>query len=77
MSSETLTIPFEIIDPDGHAIFLEYDKGSDAESIMPNTDGTMRLILKGSAAEIGTYTLKITAIDEYGMATRSRRTVLL
>ena len=69
MSSETLTIPFEIIDPDGHAIFLEYDKGSDAESIMPNTDGTMRLILKGSAAEIGTYTLKITAIDEYGSST--------
>ena len=68
MSSETLTIPFEIIDPDGHAFFLEYDKGSDAENIMPNTDGTMRLILKGSAAEIGTYTLKITAIDEYGMA---------
>ena len=69
MSSETLTIPFEIIDPDGHAFFLEYDKGSDAENIMPNTDGTMRLILKGSAAEIGTYTLKITAIDEYGSST--------
>jgi hypothetical protein len=69
MSSETLTIPFEIIDPDGHAIFLEYEKGSDAESIMPNTDGTMRLILKGSAAEIGTYTLKLTAIDEFGMST--------
>ena len=69
MSSETLTIPFEIIDPDGHAIFLEYDKGSDAESIMPNTDGTMRLILKGSAAEIGTYTLKLTAIDEFGSST--------
>lgn len=69
MSSETLTIPFEVIDPDGHAFFLEYDKGSDAESIMPNTDGTMRLILKGSAAEVGTYTLKITATDEFGMST--------
>ena len=69
MSSETLTIPFEIIDPDGHAIFLEYDQGSDAESIMPNTDGTMRLILKGSAADIGTYTLKLTAIDEFGLST--------
>ena len=69
MSSETLTIPFEIIDPDGHAFFLEYDKGSDAENIMPNTDGTMRLILKGSAAEIGTYTLKLTAIDEFGLST--------
>lgn len=69
MSSETLTIPFEIIDPDGHAFFLEYEQGSDAESIMPNFDGTMRLILKGSAAEIGTYTLKLTAIDEYSMST--------
>lgn len=69
MSSETLTIPFEIIDPDGHAIFLEYDQGSPAENIMPNTDGTMRLILKGSAAEIGTYTLKLTAIDEFGLST--------
>ena len=69
MSSETLTIPFEIIDPDGHAFFLDYDQGSDAESIMPNFDGTMRLILKGSAAEIGTYTLKLTAIDEFGMST--------
>ena len=69
MSSETLTIPFEIIDPDGHAIFLEYDQGSDAESIMPNTDGTMRLILKGSAADVGTYTLKLTAKDEFGLST--------
>ena len=69
MSSETLTIPFEIIDPDGHDYFLEYDKGSDAENIMPNTDGTMRLILKGSAAEIGTYQLKLTATDEFGLST--------
>lgn len=69
MSSETLTIPFEIIDPDGHAIFLQYDQGSDAESIMPNTDGTMRLILKGSAADVGTYTLKLTATDEFGSST--------
>lgn len=69
MSSETLTIPFEIIDPDGHDYFLEYDKGSDAENIMPNTDGTMRLILKGSAAEVGTYQLKLTATDEFGLST--------
>ena len=69
MSSETLTIPFEVIDPDGHESFLEYEKGSDAESIMPNPDGTMRLIIKGSAAPIGTYTLKLIATDEYGLHT--------
>lgn len=68
MSSETLTIPFEIIEPDGHDYFLEYDKGSNAESIMPHTDGMMRLILKGSDAEIGTYQLKLVAVDSYGMA---------
>jgi subtilisin family serine protease len=69
MSSETLTIPFEIIDPDGHECYLMYDQGSAAESIMSNPDGTMRLILKGSAAEIGTYTLVLIAGDEYGMST--------
>jgi hypothetical protein len=69
MSSETLTIPFEVFDPDGHEIFMEYDPGSPAESIMPNTDGTMRLILKGADAEIGTYTLKLTVTDEFAMST--------
>ena len=69
MSSETLTIPFEVFDPDGHEIFMEYDPGSSAESIMPNTDGTMRLILKGADAEIGTYTLKLTVTDEFAMST--------
>ena len=69
MPSQTLTIPIEIIDPDGHNCFLEYEQGSAADEIKSNPDGTLRLNLKGSAAEIGTYVLKITATDEFGLST--------
>ena len=69
MPSQTLTIPIEIIDPDGHNCVLEYEQGSAADEIKSNPDGTLRLNLKGSAAEIGTYVLKITATDEFGLST--------
>ena len=68
MSFETITIQVEIGDPDGHEVELTHQKGSDAETLMPNTDGRWRLNIKGSNAEIGTYELKLTVTDEYGMS---------
>lgn len=68
MSFETITIQVEIGDPDGHEVELTHQKGSDAETLMPNTDGRWRLNIKGSDAEIGTYELKLTVTDEYGMS---------
>lgn len=69
MSSETVNIPVEVVDPDGHAVEVVHEKGSDAETFMLNTDGRWRLTIKGKDAAIGTYELKITATDEFGMAT--------
>lgn len=69
MSSETLNIPVEVVDPDGHSVELAHQKGSEAESLMLNPDGRWRLTIKGSDAEIGTYELKLIATDEYGMST--------
>lgn len=68
MSSETVNIPVEVIDPDGHAVEVVHEKGSDAETFMLNTDGRWRLTIKGKDAPIGTYELKIIATDEYGMS---------
>lgn len=69
LSFETINIPVEIIDPDDHAVEVVHEKGSDAETFIQNPDGTWRLSIKGRDAEIGTYELKITATDEYGMST--------
>lgn len=68
MPSETLTIPVEAVEPDGHQMSVELVKGSDAETLTPTPDGQWRLTVKGSAADMGTYTAKIVATDEYGLA---------
>jgi hypothetical protein len=68
MSSETLNIPVVIFDPDGHDVFVELHKASEAETLSQNTDGKLRYSIKGAAAEIGTYVSKIVAVDEYGLA---------
>lgn len=69
MSSESISILIDAIDPDGHAVEVEFEKGSDAESYIQTPDGTWRLTIKGKDAPIGSYELKITATDEFGMVT--------
>lgn len=69
MSSQTLNITVDIADPDDHEVQVTHEKGSDAEALTLNPDGKWRLTLKGSEAEVGTYELKLTATDEYGMST--------
>lgn len=68
MPSETLNISVEIVEPDGHQLTVELVSGSAAESLTQNPDGLWRLRIKGNEAEMGTYTSKIVATDEYGLA---------
>lgn len=60
---ETLTVPFSVEDPDGHAFTLTYRKGSDADSLhLDDSD----IVITGNRAESGSYTLVLTATDRYG-----------
>lgn len=68
MSSQTLNIPVTASDPDGHAVEVKLQEGSGAETLTFNPDGRWRLVIKGTAAEIGSYLLKIVATDEFGMS---------
>lgn len=69
MPSETINATVTVTEPDSHEMTVELVKGSDAETLTANPDGTWKLTIKGSAAQTGTYTLKIVATDEYGLAT--------
>lgn len=62
---ETLRIPFEISDPDGHKLTVEYESGSAADAFDAET---CTLTVTGSAAEPGSYTFKLTASDPYGLS---------
>lgn len=63
-SSETVTVPFSIYDPDGHSLSISYKKGSVADSFNANA-----VKISGTAGEPGTYTVAITATDKYGAKT--------
>ena len=65
---ESLNIPIQVVEPDGHSFQIEIVKGSDAETLTGTPDGNWRLTLKGSAADVGTYTSKIIATDQYGLS---------
>ena len=65
---ESLNIPIQVVEPDGHSFQVEIVKGSDAETLTGTPDGNWRLTLKGSAADVGTYTSKIIATDQYGLS---------
>lgn len=70
LPSATVNVRVNISDPDGHEVTYTFDAGSDAASIMKNPDGTYRMTINGSAADMGTYTAVIVAEDEYGLSTR-------
>lgn len=63
-SSETVSVPFSIYDPDGHSLSISYKKGSVADSFNANA-----VKISGPAGEPGTYTVTITATDKYGAKT--------
>ncbi len=68
-ASQSLTIPVEAADPDGHTITVTYESGSAADTFKAVPGGSWQITVVGSAAEEGTYTGKVTATDEYGLAT--------
>lgn len=68
-SYETLNVPLEIVEPDGHKFEVVLTAGSAAETLMYNpNDQSYKLTIKGNAAEVGTYTAKIDATDSYGLS---------
>ncbi|MBE6232906.1 MAG: T9SS type A sorting domain-containing protein [Bacteroidales bacterium] len=69
LPSETIYVSVEASEPDGHTMTVKHIKGSDAESILQQPDGTWKLTIKGSGADMGTYTATIKAVDEYGLST--------
>lgn len=62
---EILRIPFEISDPDGHKLTIEYENGSAAAAF---DTATNTLTITGSAADPGSYTFRLTASDPYGLS---------
>lgn len=67
-SFETLTIPVNVTDPDGHEFEVSYNNGSAADKLEFFPDG-WRLTIQGSAAPEGTYKSTIVATDQWGMST--------
>lgn len=65
-ASETRTITFKVVDPDGHSFTAEHTAGSTAESWRANPGGTFILQIDGPKAQAGTYTSKIVVTDAYG-----------
>ena len=68
MASQTINIPVIISDPDGHEVSVTHVKASEAENLTLNPDGIWRFTIKGAAADVGTYTSRISVSDEYGMS---------
>lgn len=68
-SHETLTVKYNVEDPDGHQVAVEYVSGSKADAFVPNQDGTYVLTIKGNADEPGKYTSRIKVADNYGLET--------
>lgn len=68
LPSQTLNINLRAVDPDSHAVTLEHIKGSEAETLIKNLDGTYKFTLKGSGAEMGTYEAIFKVTDEFGLS---------
>ena len=67
-SSEKLIIPVVVTEPDGHAVSVTYEAASEADTFMSTPDGNWRITVVGNATAEGTYTSKVTAVDEYGLS---------
>ena len=65
-SHETLKVVYSVSDPDGHAVEVVFDGGSDAASWQRNPDGTCQMTVTGNADDPGVYKAVITVADAYG-----------
>jgi len=68
-SFQTLTVDFNIYDPDHHSMTVEFDPGSDAASIeylgqAESKEGTYRLTIVGNKAEADTYSAVFHVTDK-------------
>lgn len=65
-SHQTIKIPYNISDPDGHKVDIKFTRGSRADSLYqdPN-NGQYILQITGSKVDPGTYTYNIVATDPY------------
>ena len=69
MPFESLTISLRVSDPDGHAFEVTYIKGSEADEIDKQPDGSWLITVTGSKADEGTYTPSVKVTDSFGMVT--------
>ena len=67
-SHEVLSVTYDIADPDGHAVTVEYTSGSQADLLTQSSDGKYVLTITGNADEPGEYSAKITVTDTYGLS---------
>lgn len=68
LPSQVLNITLNAYDPDSHKVDIEHIKGSEAETLNKNLDGTYKLTLKGSGADMGTYEARFKVTDEFGLS---------
>lgn len=63
---QTVVIPINVSDPDGHAVTVEYTPGSAADVWGTDLYGSYVVNLNCLVADPGTYTARIKATDSYG-----------
>ena len=71
-ASETCSIFFSIVDPDGHEVKVEHTPGSAAESWRANPDGSYTLQIDAKKAQAGSYTSLIVVKDAYGATAQAQ-----
>lgn len=67
-----ISVPISIQDPEGHPFNISYRRGSAADYLKDST-----IIINGSMAQPGTYTIYITAKDFYGASSESSFTYII
>ena len=68
-SFETVRIPFDITDNDGHELTISLEPGSDAASgATDSASGKYIVTIAGNGADPGDYTATVTATDQYGLS---------
>ena len=65
----SLSVIYNIYDPDGHAITVEFTPGSKAAVSEIQPDGSYKLTISGKDDNSGSYTAKYTVTDKFGLAT--------
>lgn len=74
---QTVTVPVNIEDPDGHSFTVSLTHGSNADKLDYNIGSNYPIVVKGSGANPGTYTATVTATDAYGASGSANYTYTL